>query len=255
MTPPPAPATYARLRALLVRGELAPGARVGEDELATRLGVSRTPVREAMRRLQLEGLLVTDGGGARPRVAVAPLRGDEAREVYRAAGALEGMAARAAAALPPAERAALADALRALDDALGAALGERGPHVPDRLSALHHAFHRRLAEACAGPVTLTLLDTLRPRLERYEWFHAPLLRRVGADFGVVHDEHRAIVDAVRGGAAEDVERAVRANWDNAAERLGAAIEADRAGAAGRAAGRAAGQAATQGAAASDAVRG
>ncbi|MDF1501915.1 winged helix-turn-helix domain-containing protein, partial [Roseisolibacter sp. H3M3-2] len=86
MTPPPAPATYARLRALLVRGELAPGARVGEDELAARLGVSRTPVREAMRRLQLEGLLVADGGGARPGEPYAALFAEEARELYRAAG-------------------------------------------------------------------------------------------------------------------------------------------------------------------------
>lgn len=218
-----APGTYARLRTMLVRGELAPGARVGEDGLAARLGVSRTPIREAMRRLQLEGLLVTDGGGARPRVAVAPLRADEAREVYRAAGALEGMAARAAAELPPHDRATLADALRTLDDALGAVLGDRDPGVADRLSALHHAFHARLMEACAGPVTRALLDALRPRLERYEWFHGPLLRSAGADFAPMHDEHRAIVDAVRGGGAEALERAVRANWENAAERLAAAI--------------------------------
>jgi DNA-binding GntR family transcriptional regulator len=218
-----------------VRGALAPGARVGEDELAARLGVSRTPVREAMRRLQLEGLLVGDGGGARPRVAVAPLRADEAREVYRAAGALEGVAARAAAALPADERAALADALQALDAEFGRAAagadveantGADAADAADRLQALHHAFHARLAQACAGPVTRALLEALRPRLERYEWCHAPLLRRAGADFGSMHAEHRAIVDAVRGGGADEVERAVRANWDNAAERLAAAIELD-----------------------------
>jgi DNA-binding GntR family transcriptional regulator len=220
-TPHHPPGVYARLRALLVRGALPAGARVGEDELAARLGVSRTPVREAMRRLQLEGLLVLDGGGARPRVAVAPLDVGEAREVYRAAGALEGTAARDVAALPADRRAALAAELSALDAAFAEAARDGGD--ADRLFALHHAFHARLADAGAGPVIRALLDALRPRLERYEFAHAPLLRRAGGGFATMHAEHRAIVDAVLGGDAVALERAVRANWENAAERLADAI--------------------------------
>ncbi|MDF1506458.1 FCD domain-containing protein, partial [Roseisolibacter sp. H3M3-2] len=146
-------------------------------------------------------------------------------EVYRAAGALEASAARAVAAVPADPADALDDALLALDDALERTLAEDDPGTADRLSALHHAFHAELAAACAGPVTRALLDALRPRLERYEWFHGPLLQRAGADFGVTHAEHRAIADAVRAGGADAVERAVRANWDNAAERLSAVIAA------------------------------
>ena len=93
MSPPP----YLRLRSLIVRGTLAPGQAVSEATLATRLGVSRTPIRQAMHRLTAEGLLVVTGGGARPRMAVAPLDRDEARECYVAVGLLESSAARSVA--------------------------------------------------------------------------------------------------------------------------------------------------------------
>jgi len=85
---------YDRLRDLVVRGELAPSTRLTEPMVAERLGISRTPARQAMHRLQLEGLLVPDGGGERPRVAVAPLDADEATEVYRTTGMLESASAR-----------------------------------------------------------------------------------------------------------------------------------------------------------------
>jgi DNA-binding GntR family transcriptional regulator len=125
-------------------------------------------------------------------------------------------------------------------DAAFARATDATPEAIDRLYALHHAFHARLAQACAGPVTRALLDALLPRLERYEWAHAPLLRRTGAGFGSMHAEHGAIVDAVRAGGADALERAVRDNWTNAAERLAAALEEAPD---------------AQGAAASDAVRG
>ena len=215
---------YARLRRAIVRGRIAPGARVTEEEVAAMLGVSRTPVREAFRRLLIEGLLVPVGGGKRPRVAVAPLSEDEAREVYRAVGALEGMAARAVGAQPAASRRALAGELRALDDAFRAATRGDRPSA-DRLFELHHAFHTRLQQAAAGPVVRALLDALTPRLERYEWVHAPLVRRTGDTFAETNAEHDAIVAAVATSDAEGVEHAVRTNWANAAERLARALAA------------------------------
>lgn len=219
---PPNDDAYARLRALVVRGELAPGARVSEATIADRLAVSRTPVREAMHRLQLEGLLVPDGGGARPRVAVAPLDPDEAREVYRTAGVLEGLAARGIAALRAGERRALATELREIDDRFHRASSARTP-IPDRLFEAHHAFHARLVRAGAGPVLRAMIDVLQPRLERYEWFHGPLLRMTGLPFAPTYDEHSAIIAAVRNGDENELDAAVRGNWENAAGRLSAAI--------------------------------
>jgi DNA-binding GntR family transcriptional regulator len=72
-----------------------------------------------------------------------------------------------------------------------------------------------------GPETAALLQTIRPHLDRYEWFYAPL---AGPDFSATHAEHRAIIDAVKAGNAHRLERTVQANWHNAAARLAPVIE-------------------------------
>ncbi|MBA3405033.1 MAG: GntR family transcriptional regulator, partial [Gemmatimonadaceae bacterium] len=112
---PPAHATvslaiYDKLRALIVRGRLLPGTRITEVDVANELRVSRTPAREAMRRLQQERLLVPTGAidGAKVRVAVAPVTAVEARELYTAAGALEGVIVRNVADCDADDRLALA---------------------------------------------------------------------------------------------------------------------------------------------------
>ena len=95
---------YARLRDLIVQGLLAPGSRIVETEIATRLGVSRTPVREALQRLQQEGYVMGSPGAQQSRLTVAPLTRDDVYELLNIVGALEGMGARGAALVPPNDR-------------------------------------------------------------------------------------------------------------------------------------------------------
>ena len=216
---------YERLRDLIVRGRLAPGASLVEADAAARLGVSRTPVREALQRLRRDGLAVTTGGGERPRLAVAPLSRDAVFELYRAAGALEGVAARSVAPLANAARQALAKRMAQHDVAFRRTARAAKPEW-DLLFEHHDAFHRELQDASAGPHTRALLDALRPQVDRYEWFFAPL---TGPDFSATYTEHDAIVRAVRTGTAVAVERAVRANWFNGAERLASVIDQADAG--------------------------
>src|SRR4051812_42245246 len=84
----------AELRRLILAGVLKPGERLVEDRLAERLGVSRTPVREAIRVLAREGFVeVTPGRGA----AVANPPREEAEELFDVRMALEGLTARLAA--------------------------------------------------------------------------------------------------------------------------------------------------------------
>lgn len=218
---------YLHLRRLLVGGTIPPGARVSEAELSTRLLVSRTPVREAMRRLLAEGLLVADGGGARPRMAAAPVGPADVVELYQAAGALEGIVARGVSALAPPDRRRLADEMRRRDTAFRAATRQR-PLDYDTLFERHDAFHRVLHDACAGSTTRALFETLRSRLDRYEWLYAPL---IGPDFSATYAEHAAIIAAVRNGGPAAAERAVRANWFNGGERLAAVLSDDGASAA------------------------
>src|ERR1041385_372458 len=72
---------YIRLRDLIVQGSLAPGSRIVETEIATRLGVSRTPVREALQRLQQEGFVMGAPGAQQSRLTVAPLTRDDVYEL------------------------------------------------------------------------------------------------------------------------------------------------------------------------------
>ena len=212
---------YFRLRHLVVRGSLAPSSRIAEGDLATRLGVSRTPAREAMRRLLAEGLLVRDGGGERPRLAVAPVGSADVIELYDDAGAIEGVAARGVAALGATGRRELAARLRACEAAFRSASAKR-PLDYDELFERHNAFHDALMGACAGPATRTLLHTLRPRLDRYEWLYAPV---IGPDFSDTFAEHGAIIAGVRAGDAANCERAVRRNWMRGGRRLAKALDA------------------------------
>jgi DNA-binding GntR family transcriptional regulator len=99
----------------------------------------------------------------------------------------------------------------------------RRPLDFDRLFERHDVFHRTLLERCAGPETRAVLETVRPRLDRYEWYYAPL---IGPDFRATYAEHDAIIRAVRSGDADAAERAMRANWWNGAERLAATIGDD-----------------------------
>src|SRR5205823_10089517 len=72
---------YARLRELIVGGLLAPGSRIVETEIAMRLGVSRTPVREALQRLLQEGYVIDTLGAQQSRLTVAPLTRDDVHEL------------------------------------------------------------------------------------------------------------------------------------------------------------------------------
>lgn len=219
VAPPPA-GPYGRLRDLIVRGRLAPGTPLVEAEAARRLGCSRTPVREALQRLRHDGLAVAAGGGARPRLVVAPMSREAVDELYRAMGALEGMAARNVARLPATARVALARGMAALQAEFRRAVSARATDW-DALFDRHDAFHRALQDAGAGPRIRALLDGLRPQVDRYEWLFAPL---TGPDFSATNAEHDAIVRAVRTGSASDIERAVRANWFNGRARLLGAMD-------------------------------
>ncbi len=106
---------YARLRDLIVEGLLAPGSRIVETEIASRLGVSRTPVREALQRLQQEGYVMGSPGAQQSRLTVAPLTQNDVYELLNIVGALEGMGARGAASVPQADRRNLARDLKALN--------------------------------------------------------------------------------------------------------------------------------------------
>src|SRR5258705_6333434 len=153
---------YLRLRDLIVQGQLAPGSRVVETEVASRLGVSRTPVREALQRLQQEGFVVGAPGAQQARLTVAPLTRSDVHELLNIVGELEGLGARWAAALDAPDRHALAKELRALN----VEFHRLARGVPLDHGALYEAderLHRKIVEASAGPRLLALHDSVKRR--------------------------------------------------------------------------------------------
>lgn len=139
----------ARLRARIIRGELAPGTRVTEDGVAEALGVSRTPVRLALRSLEQEGLLQRTGKRGLVVRAFSP---DDVHCAVEVRGALEGLAARRVV-----ERGATPELLATLEQAVrrGRELLAKGHLVPEDVEAwgaLNRDFHGALVGAAGSPV-------------------------------------------------------------------------------------------------------
>lgn len=210
---------YLTLRELIVHGQLAPGTRVVETDVASKLGVSRTPVRGALQRLQQEGYIRAAPSLQQSRPTVAPLTRQDARELFHIVGELEGLAARRAAELPRDERLMLAEALTTINEQFRRISEARQPNHT-RLFELDERFHRRYVEAGAGPRLLALHDAVKPQAERYERLYVSML---ASEIHRSVAEHTAIVRAIRAGKPDAAQGAVQTNWRNAAERLGGVI--------------------------------
>jgi DNA-binding GntR family transcriptional regulator len=211
---------YARLRDLIVGGLLAPGSRIVETEIANRLGVSRTPVREALQRLLQEGYVIDTLGAQQSRLTVAPLTRDDVRELLTVVGALEGIAAQHTASLRADTRAALTKALREANAEFHRA-GRASPIDHEVLYDADDRFHRRIVESGAGPRLLGLYDAVKPQAERYIRMYISMLT---GDIRTSVAEHDIIIAAISEGRSDDAEQAVETNWRHAAERLSRVIE-------------------------------
>jgi DNA-binding GntR family transcriptional regulator len=205
---------YHDLRSVIVWGQLPPGSRISERVIAERLGLSRTPVRSALHRLEQEGFVASAGTGRERRLIVAPLTRDDGQEVYFIVGHLEGLAARIAASLPTPERKALATRLRELNREL--ALESRKREDASRVFDLDLEFHRSFVEDVAGPRLLTLYRAIKPQSERYSRLYVTVLLD---ELSASVKEHEAIAASIAKGNPEAAQRAAETNWHNAARRL------------------------------------
>lgn len=214
-------ATYVRLRDLMVRGQLAPGSRIIETRLAERLGVSRTPVREALQRLQNEGFIELEGENGRgSKSVVAPLTERDGRELFALVGLMERGAAREAAELPGVERRSLVDELRSVNQSLRGAEGVERTDS-SRWLGLDATFHRGLVKASAGRRLRSLHRSYRLQAERYARFY---LSRRAERMARLAREHEKILRAVGAGKPQAAADAAEECWAGRAERLSEQIQ-------------------------------
>ena len=211
---------YEQLRELIVTGRLAPGSRLVETDIATRFAVSRTPVRGALQRLQQEGYIVDSPSMRQSRPTVAPLTGEDARELFDIVAQLEALAAFNAAELPAARRQVLVRELTQINnDFRKAAQAPRPDH--NRLWDLDERFHERCVAVAGGPRLQLLHGSVKPQAERYERLYVSYL---AGEIATSAAEHEKIIEAIGAGDTGAAKTAVERNWHNAAERLGRVIE-------------------------------
>jgi DNA-binding GntR family transcriptional regulator len=210
---------YDSLRSLIVRGQLAPGARIVETEVAERFGVSRTPIRAAFQRLEREGYVVASPTH-QARMTVAPLTREDVGELLEIVGELEGLAARSAARLDEEARERLVRDLTAINAEFRRAASAKGAQ-PGKLYELDEKFHRRYVEAGSGPRLRSLHEAVKPQAERYIRMYIALLLDTVPTAGSEHDD---IVNAIHTGNTAAAQKAVQTNWRHASDRLVRAIE-------------------------------
>ena len=211
---------YAQIREMILKGSLAPGTRIIESDLSEHVGMSRTPVRTALHRLQQEGYVQAQDRGRKLKLFVAPLTKVDSREIYHIAGALDGLAAWHAAGLPERERLSLTNAMARINDTIVELGGSPRPEH-QRLLKLHGEFHGLVLEAIEAPRLRALHATTKPQADRYRTIYS------SGDFGQQvrsAQEHRGIIEAIASGTQADALCRTQEHWMAAADRLCGIIE-------------------------------
>jgi DNA-binding GntR family transcriptional regulator len=197
------------LRQSILSGDVAPGQRLVEEELAGTLGVTRQSLRAALLDLTAQGLVERiPNRGARVRVVST----EEAVAITECRMALEALCAAKAAELITDDEAAQ---FRQLGENLQRAVAEADPQ---KYSELNRELHRRVVEVSGQQVASDLLERLHGQLVRHQFQHALRPGRPEVSLG----EHLAILRAVAGRRPADAEQAVRVH-------LASVIKALRAG--------------------------
>lgn len=176
--------TYQRLRSLAISFELRPGDRINEGELSAKLGISRTPLREALNRLVADGYLTLSPGRGFFR---RPLDPKEICDLYELRLELESAGLRLAVERATTEQ---------LDE-LASFASESSVDRPERSIAdlvdLDEVFHRRLMALSGNAEMIRVLDNVHGRIRFVRWIDMEGRR------GHTQGEHKAILEAVRGG--------------------------------------------------------
>lgn len=193
---------YRELIRRILEGELKPGDTLQESRLCTELSMSRTPVREAIARINSEGLAEQSGRFLRVR----RISTDEIDEIFFLRRALEPAAIRAATTrLLPEQIDGLAAAVRAL------LAGDTG--TDDAQWQVDRSFHSTIAEAAGNPTAAKVIRDLQTRTCIFDH------RIVPERFALGCHEHLAMLDAIRRGARDEAATLMEAHLDHARDAI------------------------------------
>ena len=189
------------LRQAILKGELEPGERLMEIQLAERLGVSRTPIREAIRKLELEGLVLMV---PRKGAEVASISEKSLREVLEVRRSLEELAIELACQKITQEQIQELEAA----EAVFAEAVQKGD--PMTIAESDESYHDVIYQATGNGRLVQILNNLREQMYRYrvEYLKDIAVRRTLAE------EHRSICEALRAGDETQALDYIRVHIDN-----------------------------------------
>jgi DNA-binding GntR family transcriptional regulator len=187
---------YLQILQRIERGDLPTGSKLRDAAIAAELGVSRTPVREALVRLAREGVLSTEPGRG---FRLTPMAPTELRDIGFILAALEPLALDQSPVSGPDQLNRLAEVVRRLEQTRG--------DIPACVE-LDEQFHRVLLEACPNRRLLALLETLRRGLRRYLYHY---LQR-GGRVSLSTLQHTRIAEALRKGDRAAARQLLERKW-------------------------------------------
>jgi DNA-binding GntR family transcriptional regulator len=192
---------YSLVLEAIDHGEFLPGDRLVESELAERFGVSRTPIREALQRLETQAVLSRDGRS----LVVASLDHDQLGELYVVRSELEGLAARLAAQHAAPEEVRVLWEMLAKDRDLAGA--------PEALSRANKRFHRQIHLASHNRYLVRQLETVHRSMALLA---TTSLAAEGRGAKAL-DEHQSIVRAIEARDGDAADAAIREHISRAFE--------------------------------------
>lgn len=210
---------YIALRNSILSGQFKQGDRLTESKLAKQLQASRTPVREAIRRLQQEKLLTSE---ATDSVTIVEISLDSAIHLYDCRIALEQLAVTGACLrITPVQIGALEQNLLESEAALKEQVNSYGKAIADdarydlKQLALNYEFHRLIAESSQNPWLISLLDQLSNQIKllRLQILQIPI------DVEIIQAEHWNLFNAIKNRDSETANQAIKEHLEFSKDRV------------------------------------
>jgi DNA-binding GntR family transcriptional regulator len=187
---------FDNLKQAIIRGNIAPGEWLVESHIAHMLGISRTPVREAIHKLERERLIERQPRGG---FTVLGLNREDIEETFGIRGVLEGYAARLATIKhEPTELIDLEQKVEEFQECLG-------KKQMDSLPVINTEFHELLYDLSKSPRLIHMINGLRDQIYRFR----EIILKDPTHAGTSHEDHRQMLNFMRKRDAEGVEKLVR----------------------------------------------
>ena len=180
---------YEELKLLILTGKISPGMRLMEEELAEDMGVSRTPIREAIRKLEKEGLITIE---PRRGAYVSQISTKDMVEILEVRQNLEGLAAELAAQrMSEEDKEKLRNIAKAYEEAVAA--GDMAEMI-----RCDTTFHHIIVEATQNKILIQMVEQLQEMVLRFRYIYYDNFKRAEQ----MLSEHQAIYEAIAGGNTE-----------------------------------------------------